>query len=89
MPVCMRVSTSAYLLHVIRMPVEIADRRDARPLDGRMPGFEGLRETTRGFRNDLQRPRDGIAGLPVTDIRRQRYVRGKVAERLTILQAIP
>ena len=28
--------------HVIRVSVEIAHRRDARPIDGRIPGFEGL-----------------------------------------------
>jgi hypothetical protein len=41
-----RVPHQALVDHVIRMPVEIAYRRDARPIDGRMPGFEGLRETT-------------------------------------------
>src|SRR5215470_5363436 len=41
-----RVPHQALVDHVIGMPVEIAYRHDARPIDGRMPGFEGLWETT-------------------------------------------
>jgi len=51
---------------VVFMPVDVAGSGDGWPIDLRVPGRDVEGKTSRGFRDDLQRPNHCVDGFPIS-----------------------